>query len=1216
MISATRRWIERHVLHVSLALLAYIPLLLTAPGKVPGDTKLYLFLDPWRLMSDAAFSWDSRQFGGWVPHQNVGYLWPSGPWFGVFDAIGSPDWIAHRLWMATLLFVAGSGIVHLGRRLGLSPTTVAVAAFAYQFTPYVLPYISRTSALLLPWALLGWIVAVTIRFTHERRLGPLAVFALLIFSSGGLNATALLVIAPAPVAVIVDAAWRRRVSIRSALVTTGILGATTVVMSAWWLAGLVTQGRHGSAVLSYTEALPSTAATSTAPEVLRGLGYWLFYDRNEVVPLTSAATPYQTNPLVILAGTILVLSGLLGMRTLRSEARRPLALMFVAGVILAVGAFPYSSPTPVWSLLVDQPQSALSLALRSSTRAAPLVVMALAFGFGHVVDRTRQRALHWSRPRFAVLVVPLAVAIVMVNLPALLGGRMVDPVMERPEQLPIAWTDTASFLDRRFDEGHTGSVLMLPGIESAAFRWGYTVDPILPGLTKKPMLNRDWIPQGSAPLMDLLYALDDAFQNGTVSPRAIAPIARLLGADTVMVVNSYQYERFGLDPPTRAATTIDSAPGLTRLAEFGEPTKNVAPGVDAANVAPLPEIVVYEVQDAHAGMRASDAPVVVSGDGTSLVELAASGLIDGRSIVLHSAALEPDQLKAALSATPELIVTDGNRKRAHHWRGSQDVWGATETATDSVDDEFDNRLPVFPVSDGRTDTQSTVDTSMDAPRVSATAYGALLVYYPEYRPAMAVDDDPSTAWLVGWGRDPVGQILEIRDRGVRPITTLRLLAPTHPNGVRTVTRASVSLDGAVWSELDLSDPDGVVTLSRPSSSVRLRIDEVADGDAARPSGWAEVLPPGEGTPEFITTPTDAVNVVDARTPVSYHFTRWRADDTDPERSDPERSIRRIFHVEHDDGFVVSATARSTASPPFEATAACRDDLLSIDSEPIPMRITEANDSALTLEACDPLLLGPGSRILETSRDSPIVIDRITLRSSRAVPSTPAEVVEVSITRTTRTALLPACVSEHCWIESTDGWNNGWSATIAGRAGEPSIASAAGRGTWMTSTGAAADFRSEWTPQRLMWLGMVISFVGLIIALSLLVIRRIGRVVVGRRPIPVDTDLPRFARSVIGGAIVFGVVLTLFVHPIAGVAVATATIMERRRRANIERLFVVLIALGYAYVIFQQIRYGTPHGFGWPGAYAKVHGLVLFAAVTYGLRLARDDGSSSGTIPDS
>ena len=141
------------------------------------------------------------------------------------------------------------------------------------------------------------------------------------------------------------------------------------------------------------------------------------------------------------------------------------------------------------------------------------------------------------RSRLAVAVVPLAVVVVMANLPALLGGRLVDPVMERPERLPAAWTDAARLLDQRFDDGHRGSVLMLPGIESAAFRWGYPVDPILPGISKKPMLNRDWVPQGSAPYMDLLYALDDAFQNGTADARSIAPIARLLGADTVMVVN-------------------------------------------------------------------------------------------------------------------------------------------------------------------------------------------------------------------------------------------------------------------------------------------------------------------------------------------------------------------------------------------------------------------------------------------------------------------------------------------------------------------------------------------------------------------------------------------------------------------------------------------------------------------------------------------------------
>ena len=1247
MIRTVRQWVERNVLHVSLALLAYVPLLLTAPGKVPGDTKLYLYLDPWRLMSDAAFSWDSRQFGGWVPHQNVGYLWPSGPWFGLFDVIGFPDWVAHRLWMATLLFVAGSGIVHLGRRLGLNPTTIAVAAFAYQFTPYVLPYISRTSALLLPWALLGWIISATLRFTHERRLGTLAVFALLIFSSGGLNATALLVIAPAPIAFIVDAVWRRRITLRSALVTMGILGATTIAMSAWWLAGLVVQGRHGSAVLSYTEALPSTAATSTAPEVLRGLGYWLFYDRNDVVPLTSAAKPYQSNPVVMIAGIIIVLSGLVGLRWLSSRARRPLALMFVSGVVLAVGAHPYSSPSPAWSLLVDNPQSAVSLALRSSTRAAPLVVMALAFGFGCVVDRLRQRALASTRPRLAVFAVPLAVVIVMANLPALLGGRLVDPVMERPENLPTAWTDAARLLDQRFDDGHRGSVLMLPGIESAAFRWGYPVDPILPGLTKKPMLNRDWVPQGSAPYMDVLYALDDSFQNGTADARSIAPIARLLGADTVMVVNSYQYERFGLDSPNRAAAIIDSAPGLTRLADFGEPSRNVAPGDDASTIEPLPEIVVYEVQDAPTGFRTSDAPLVVSGDGTSLVDLAASDLVDGRSIVLHSAALDREQLRAALSVAPELIVTDGNRKRAHHWRGSQDVWGATETATDTSDDEFDKRLPVFPDRSGWPVTQSIVDTSMGAP-ASATSYGALLAYYPEYRPAMATDDDPSTAWLVGWGRDPVGQILRI-DRVVRPITTLRLLAAEHPNGVRAITRASVSLDGDDWIDMDLSAPGGVVTLPRPAETVRLRIDEVAREDddlenRDRPSGWAEVLPPGEFIAEFITTPTDAVDVVEARTPVSYHFARWRADDTDRERTDPERSIRRIFHVEHEDGFVVSAVARTSGDEGIEASSDCRDDLLTIDFEPVAMRVIEVNGVESTLQACDPLLLEPGSRILETSSDAPIVIDRLTLRSSRATPSTPAEVFDAAIERTTRTALVPACASDLCWVESTDGWNTGWRATIAGRPSEPPIASAAGRGTWVTTSRTAAVFRSEWTPQRLVWIGVAVSLIGTIMALLALASRRLrgrrlGRTVVdtGADTVSSTPSAATTSRRLAATAIAIGLVVAVFVHPVAGVLAAiitaittavtmtattmtattmTATTVQRRVPATLDHLLVGLVALGYAYIIIQQTRYGTPEGFGWPGAYGKVHGIVLFSTVMFGLRLTRDRPPSSGTIPHS
>jgi arabinofuranan 3-O-arabinosyltransferase len=192
-----RSWKSSRAAAGALFLVAYLPLLLSAPGKIPGDTKLYLYLDPWRLISDSLWTWDSRQLGGWVPHQNIGYLWPTGPWFAGFDALGIPDWIAHRLWLGTMMLSAGLGVLWLARRMGLRPQAAFIAALAYQLSPFVLPYISRTSALLLPWALLPWLCGVAAAYAIQRRWFHLAIFGALVLSSGGLNATALLMIAPA-----------------------------------------------------------------------------------------------------------------------------------------------------------------------------------------------------------------------------------------------------------------------------------------------------------------------------------------------------------------------------------------------------------------------------------------------------------------------------------------------------------------------------------------------------------------------------------------------------------------------------------------------------------------------------------------------------------------------------------------------------------------------------------------------------------------------------------------------------------------------------------------------------------------------------------------------------------------------------------------------------------------------------------------------------------
>ena len=72
----------------ALALVAYVPLLLSNPGQVGGDTKSYLTLDPSRWLSRVAYLWSPSVGAGGVTHQNIGYLWPMGPWFWVFDKLG------------------------------------------------------------------------------------------------------------------------------------------------------------------------------------------------------------------------------------------------------------------------------------------------------------------------------------------------------------------------------------------------------------------------------------------------------------------------------------------------------------------------------------------------------------------------------------------------------------------------------------------------------------------------------------------------------------------------------------------------------------------------------------------------------------------------------------------------------------------------------------------------------------------------------------------------------------------------------------------------------------------------------------------------------------------------------------------------------------------------------------------------------------------------
>ena len=76
---------------------------------------------------------------------------------------------------------------------------VLVAMLAYMFSPYLLNYSARISVILLPWAALPWLIALTARSLAPRRLAlsrRCSRWSML--TVGGINATALILVGLGP----------------------------------------------------------------------------------------------------------------------------------------------------------------------------------------------------------------------------------------------------------------------------------------------------------------------------------------------------------------------------------------------------------------------------------------------------------------------------------------------------------------------------------------------------------------------------------------------------------------------------------------------------------------------------------------------------------------------------------------------------------------------------------------------------------------------------------------------------------------------------------------------------------------------------------------------------------------------------------------------------------------------------------------------------------
>ena len=888
---------------------------------------------------------------GTVTHQNIGYLWPVGPFFWLGEAIGLPDWITQRLWLGSVLLAAGLGMRWFLRTLGWRGAALLVSSLAYMLSPYLLNYVDRHSVILLPWAGLPWLMGLTVRALRTPGWRHAAIFGLVTLTVGGVNASSLLLVGIGPVAWLAwcavegSAPWRRVVG------TAARIGLAFAATGIWWMVGLAIQSRYGLPTLHLTENYKVVSDAATAPELFRGLGYWYFYGQGRLGAWIEPATSYTRWALPL--SFALPLLALLAAAIIRFRHRGHALMLIVLGLLVGIGAHPYDGPSPLGRIFRDLTLTDAGLALRSTPRALPLSILGTSMLLGAGAAAMGRWRPRWEQPVAALLCV-----LVVANLSPLWQGEILGSLVQRPEDVPGYWHEAAAHLDA---SGDGTRVLELPGSDFAAYRWGNSGDPVLPGLMDRPYVARELIPQGSPASAALLVALDSEVQEGRLDPDGLAPLARLMGVGDIVLRSDLQFERFRTPRPDDLWADLRDAPGFGPAVSFGTPVANVAgperPLLDQHTLSrpvgsqhPAPAIVL-PVLDAQSILRIADPTrsIVLSGDADGLVAAAGEGLLEaGRPVLFSASLLDPVLLASALGSNARLILTDTNRLQGRRWGTIRETTGYTQRWDEEVDrgDLSDQRLDVLPVRPG-----TLTVARQTGIRVDASGYGNPVTFTAGDRPFHAVDGRLDTAWTVGAFDEVVGERLTLTLDEPAPIESLTFVQARSQGQNRWITDLRIHLDDQVMDVvLDATSrtpPGQLVHLS--GADVRVVVLEVRDTDVGRLDhyagvtgvGFAEVGVAGVAADETILLPTDLTDLLgyDSGAELAIVLTRQRSDPRDPIRSEPERGMDRTMDLPWARTFELRGEARWSAhaddallddpgAPRVRATASLAGDLVS------------------------------------------------------------------------------------------------------------------------------------------------------------------------------------------------------------------------------------------------------------------------------------------------
>jgi len=361
-----------------------------------------------------------------------------------------------------------------------------------------------------------------------------------------------------------------------------------------------------------------------------------------------------------------------------------------------------------------------------------------------------------------------------------------------------------------------------------------------------------------------------------------------------------------------------------------------------------------------------------------------------------------------------------------------------------------------------------------------------------------------------------------------------------------------------------------------------------------------------------------------------------------------------------------------APAPAALPGVCRSDLLSIDGNPVPVRVTgraseAVQTGALSVTPCDPrdprrvptITLARGAHLVSTSQGvhTGLQLDRLVLASASgggplaasngvvtglgsSAPAAPT--VTMVHNGATRMRVHVSGADTPFWLVLGQSQSSGWHATVAhgGALGASHLVDGYANGWLVHPKQASFDVVLQWTPQRQVWAALWISALAALLCLAIVgwaLVRRRSRATTTAEPLDakvrVDWRMPprgmlppafsgasRRERIVV--PVLAGLVASLIVSPWVGVLVLVLLVAmqwQPRLRAVLVLGPSILLALVTVYVVYLQHHFRFPPLFEWPTLFPLGRPLGWLAVVFLGVdvvveRVRGPRSAESGPVP--